>query len=136
MDFALTDAQADIRRQVGALARTFSWEYWREKDREHEYPEEFVDEYQKELRTLIDAKIEAGEGFDVSETFGDEGKAEKGGEVIDLMEALRASVERTKAARTGGGKAAAKDADVADGEVDEKKSTSKPKKTTAKKKAG
>ena len=100
-------------------------------------PEEFVDEYQKELRTLIDAKIEAGEGFDVSETFGDEGKAEKGGEVIDLMEALRASVERTKAARTGGGKTAAKDADDdADGEADDKKSASKPKKTTAKKKAG
>ncbi|SJN34479.1 Ku domain protein [Microbacterium esteraromaticum] len=58
-------------------------------------PESFVDEYQKELRTLIDAKIEAGEGFDVSATFTEEGET-KGGEVIDLMEALRASVERTK----------------------------------------
>ncbi|MEE2814142.1 MAG: Ku protein [Actinomycetota bacterium] len=115
-------------------------------------PEEFVDEYQKELRTLIDAKIEAGEGFDVAETFGDEGKAEKGGEVIDLMEALRASVERTKAARKGGG-AAAKDADDEDADEvgdDEKpspkgkKATSKqsapkksaPKRSTPKKKAG
>ncbi|UNK71982.1 Ku protein [Microbacterium sp. H1-D42] len=62
-------------------------------------PESFVDEYQKELRTLIDAKIEAGEGFDVSETFADEGAESKGGEVIDLMEALRASVERTKSQR-------------------------------------
>ncbi|MDR2998132.1 MAG: Ku protein [Microbacterium sp.] len=62
--------------------------------------EAFVDEYQKELRTLIDAKIEAGEGFDVSETFAEEGaSAGGGGEVIDLMEALRASVERSKAAR-------------------------------------
>ena len=61
-------------------------------------PETFVDEYQKELRTLIDAKIEAGEGFEVSETFGEEGE-EAGGEVIDLMEALRASVERTKSER-------------------------------------
>ncbi|MFE6736808.1 Ku protein [Microbacterium sp. NPDC057650] len=61
-------------------------------------PEAFVDEYQKELRTLIDAKIEAGEGFDVAETFAEEGAAE-GGEVIDLMEALRASVERSKAER-------------------------------------
>src|SRR5690606_33041290 len=28
-------------------------------------PEEYVDEYQKELRTLIEAKIEAGDTFDV-----------------------------------------------------------------------
>ncbi|WP_311260361.1 Ku protein [Microbacterium sp. WCS2018Hpa-9] len=65
-------------------------------------PESFVDEYQKELRTLIDAKIEAGDTFDVSETFGEsEGDGDaKSGEVIDLMEALRASVARTKAARS------------------------------------
>ncbi|MBM7469953.1 DNA end-binding protein Ku [Microbacterium keratanolyticum] len=62
-------------------------------------PETFVDEYQAELRTLIDAKIEKGEGFEVSETFAASDGAEKGGEVIDLMEALRASVERSRAAR-------------------------------------
>lgn len=66
-------------------------------------PESFVDEYQKELRILIDAKIEAGETFDVSETFAEDGDG-TGGEVIDLMEALRASVERTKAARKDAGK--------------------------------
>ena len=42
MDFALSDAQAEIRRQVSALARGFGWEYWREKDRKAEYPTEFV----------------------------------------------------------------------------------------------
>ncbi|WP_353115379.1 Ku protein [Microbacterium sp.] len=62
-------------------------------------PEAFVDEYQKELRTLIDAKIEAGDTFDAAETFGETDSSAKGGEVIDLMEALRASVERSKAAR-------------------------------------
>ncbi|MGW9628714.1 non-homologous end joining protein Ku [Microbacterium sp. NPDC055521] len=105
-------------------------------------PEEYVDEYQKELRTLIEAKIEAGEGFDVTETFGDEGKPEKGGEVIDLMEALRASVERTKAARKGG-KTAAKDGDVVD--ADDKPAPTRknaaprksaPKRAASKKKAG
>ena len=72
-------------------------------------PEEYVDEYQKELRTLIEAKIEAGDTFDVAETFAEEGEG-AGGEVIDLMEALRASVEKSKAARKddGGGKAPAK----------------------------
>jgi alkylation response protein AidB-like acyl-CoA dehydrogenase len=42
MDLALTPAQAEIRRQVAALARGFGWEYWREKDRKAEYPIEFV----------------------------------------------------------------------------------------------
>ncbi|MGQ7311410.1 non-homologous end joining protein Ku [Microbacterium arabinogalactanolyticum] len=70
-------------------------------------PESFVDEYQKELRTLIDAKIKAGETFDAAETFAEEGAGD-GGEVIDLMEALRASVERSKAARAGGKKDAGK----------------------------
>jgi len=63
--------------------------------------EEHVDEYQKELRTLIEAKLEAGEGFDAAETFGEEEAT--GGEVIDLMEALRASVEKSKAAKTDAG---------------------------------
>ncbi|WP_341954574.1 Ku protein [Microbacterium sp. LWH13-1.2] len=85
-------------------------------------PESFVDEYQRELRTLIDAKIEAGDTFDVSETFGEAEGDAKSGEVIDLMEALRASVARTKAARS----------DSSDSS-DQKAST---KKTPSKKKAG
>lgn len=62
-------------------------------------PEEFVDEYQKELRTLIDAKLERGEGIDTAETFGEEEGESSGGEVIDLMEALKASVERSRESR-------------------------------------
>ncbi|MBI3458077.1 MAG: acyl-CoA/acyl-ACP dehydrogenase [Candidatus Rokubacteria bacterium] len=42
MDFAFTEAQELIRKEVSALARTFGWEYWREKDRKAEYPFEFV----------------------------------------------------------------------------------------------
>lgn len=60
---------------------------------------EFTDEYQAELRTLIEAKLEKGDALDTSETFGEQEEAESGGEVIDLMEALRASVERSRAAR-------------------------------------
>jgi DNA end-binding protein Ku len=62
-------------------------------------PESFADEYQDELRTLIDAKIEKGEALDTAETFG-ESEEEGGGEVIDLMDALRASVERTRKERS------------------------------------
>lgn len=70
-------------------------------------PADFVDEYQQELRTLIDAKLEKGDALDTSETFGASDEAEPGGEVIDLMAALRASVERSKASRDS----KAKDAD-------------------------
>lgn len=65
-------------------------------------PEQFTDEYQEELRVLIDAKLEKGDALDTSETFGDHDE-ESGGEVIDLMAALRASVERSRAARDGAG---------------------------------
>ena len=61
-------------------------------------PEEFTDEYQAELRTLIDAKLEQGDALDTDATFG-KAEDDDGGEVIDLMEALRASVERSRAAR-------------------------------------
>ncbi|HEX5727817.1 Ku protein [Microbacterium sp.] len=67
-------------------------------------PSEFSDEYQDELRILIDAKLEKGDALDTTETFGDHEEESTGGEVIDLMEALRASVERSRAARSGGGK--------------------------------
>ena len=64
-------------------------------------PSEFSDEYQDELRILIEAKLEKGDALDTSETFGDHEDEDAGGEVIDLMDALRASVERSRAARTG-----------------------------------
>jgi len=67
-------------------------------------PSEFSDEYQDELRILIDAKLEKGDALDTTETFGDQEEESAGGEVIDLMEALRASVERSRAARSGGAK--------------------------------
>ena len=42
MDFALTEQQEMIRKEVGTLARSFSLDYWLERDRKHEYPWEFV----------------------------------------------------------------------------------------------
>ncbi len=61
-------------------------------------PEKFSDEYQEELRKLIDAKLEQGESIDTAVTFGEEPEESKkgGGEVIDLMEALQRSVERSR----------------------------------------
>ena len=63
-------------------------------------PEKFSDEYQEELRKLIDAKLEQGESMDTAATFGEEETEKKGGgEVIDLMEALQRSVERSRTAK-------------------------------------
>jgi acyl-CoA dehydrogenase len=42
MDFALTEQQELIRKEVSSLARSFAPEYWLEKDRKAEYPWEFV----------------------------------------------------------------------------------------------
>jgi DNA end-binding protein Ku len=59
-------------------------------------PEGFEDEYQVQLRQLIEAKIEQGEAVDTAETFGAKAESEEGADVIDLMEALRRSVESAK----------------------------------------
>jgi acyl-CoA dehydrogenase len=42
MDFALTESQELIKKEVGALARQFSLDYWLDKDDRAEYPHEFV----------------------------------------------------------------------------------------------
>lgn len=92
-------------------------------------PEEFEDEYQLELRELIDAKLEAGDTLDTDAT---EGKAAPDGaaqadddsddaEVIDLMEALKSSLDR-KAGGSGSGSG--------------KKSTSSAKKSGSSSKSG
>jgi len=61
-------------------------------------PEKFTDDYQEQLRELIEAKLEKGDSVDTEETFGETASDnEGGGEVLDLMEALRRSVERTRA---------------------------------------
>ncbi|HXD28749.1 MAG TPA: Ku protein [Arthrobacter sp.] len=85
-------------------------------------PEEFEDEYQVELRTLIDEKLKHGDTLDTDATFGDKEAAREeagsgSGDVIDLMEALKRSVENKRsapaakkpAAKKPGTKAAKKD---------------------------
>ena len=91
-------------------------------------PEEFSDDYQVELRKLIDAKIESGESFDVEKTFAEDAAEEdSGGDVIDLMEALRKSVDSSRSSKKGssGKKSSAK-------KTSSKKS--EPKKSSAAKK--
>jgi DNA end-binding protein Ku len=61
-------------------------------------PEKYHDDYQVQLRDLIDRKLEQGDTVDTETASGAEGdESDGGGEVLDLMEALRRSVERSRA---------------------------------------
>lgn len=63
-------------------------------------PDAYEDDYQAELKTLIEAKIESGDTVDTAATFGQEAPAPAEGNVIDLMDALKRSIDR----RGSGGK--------------------------------
>ncbi|MEO7374217.1 MAG: Ku protein [Terrimesophilobacter sp.] len=65
-------------------------------------PEDYSDAYQEQLRALIDARLKHGESLDTEATFGETAEEPAGGEVIDLMEALRRSVEKNRFAKAGG----------------------------------
>jgi DNA end-binding protein Ku len=78
-------------------------------------PDHFTDDYQIQLRTLIEAKLEKGDSLDTDETFGVEAGEGGKGEVIDLMEALKRSLDRKR----GAGSAAAADADAGEAEDEE-----------------
>jgi DNA end-binding protein Ku len=95
-------------------------------------PASFTDEYQVQLRQLIEAKLEQGESLDTEETFGVEAGEGGKGEVIDLMEALKRSLDRKR----GGGEAASSgtsddEADTGDEEAEAAKPARKTSGTKA-----
>ncbi|GGC78546.1 non-homologous end joining protein Ku [Tersicoccus solisilvae] len=97
VDFPAVSSRAKISPQElkmsAALVEQFSGDF---------HPEEFEDDYQAELQHLIDEKLEQGDAFDTATTFGkaDEEESDEGGDVVDLMEALKKSIDRK---RGGGG---------------------------------
>ncbi|UKA63054.1 Ku protein [Arthrobacter sp. FW306-04-A] len=66
-------------------------------------PEQYTDNYQVQLRQLIAAKFEKGDSIDTEETFGVAASEGEGGEVIDLMEALKRSLEKKRGKGSAGG---------------------------------
>jgi DNA end-binding protein Ku len=67
-------------------------------------PKDFSDEYQEQLRTLIEAKLKQGDSLDTAATFGEDADGgDSSADVIDLMAALRDSVERSRQSRAGHG---------------------------------
>ncbi|MBF4618989.1 Ku protein [Clavibacter sp. VKM Ac-2873] len=65
-------------------------------------PSKFGDEYQEQLKILIDAKLAQGDSLDTDATFGESDDDEgEGGEVLDLMDALKRSIERSRGGGSG-----------------------------------
>ena len=73
-------------------------------------PDQFTDDYQLQLRQLIEAKLEKGESLDTEETFGVPAAESGTGEVIDLMEALKRSLEKKRGGVAASADGAAKPA--------------------------
>ncbi|MCD9199522.1 non-homologous end joining protein Ku [Aeromicrobium wangtongii] len=97
---------------------------------------EFSDDYQEQLRTLVEAKLEQGDALDTTATFGEQEKDDDA-DVVDLMEALKRSIDRKKSGsdKTAPAKTAATKKTTAK-KTPAKKTTAKKttaKKTTAKK---
>jgi DNA end-binding protein Ku len=59
-------------------------------------PTQFTDEYREALESVIEAKVEGREVVQAAEP-----ETSGGGEVVDLMAALRASVDAAKRGRAG-----------------------------------
>lgn len=118
----ISDKELDLSKQlVESLVSDFE-------------PEQFVDEYQQELRTLIQAKLEQGDAVDTAATFGEQPE-EEGGEVIDLMEALRQSIAAKREGGAGASKTSSDTAKKKAASSGEKKPAAKKKTPAAKKKA-
>ena len=68
-------------------------------------PDRFQDEYQDQLHTLVEEKLAHGEDIDTEATFGNVEDDDDGdGNVVDLMEALKKSVDsRRKSSGKGSG---------------------------------
>ncbi|QCU77239.1 Ku protein [Citricoccus sp. SGAir0253] len=100
VDFPATRSRARISPKEKKLARALVDQFAGDFS-----PEDFEDTYQQELRVLIDAKLEQGEALDTDATFGDveDSAVEDDAEVIDLMEALKASLEKKRGGRRAGG---------------------------------
>jgi len=93
-DIRISDKELEMSSAlVDSMARDFD-------------PEAYTDDYQVQLRQLIEAKLERGDSLDTEETFGVQAAEGEGGEVIDLMEALKRSLDKKRGGAAAGSKAA------------------------------
>ncbi|WP_460651380.1 non-homologous end joining protein Ku [Kribbella endophytica] len=93
--FAAPDEDIEIRKQEKAMAESYIDTLRGEFD-----PDQYHDEYRQALEQVVEAKA-AGVPLPADA----EEEETEGAEVVDLVAALRASVEAAKARRAGGGSA-------------------------------
>jgi DNA end-binding protein Ku len=123
-DFGFLDEDVELRPQEQQMARSLVESMAGEFD-----PEQFSDNYREALQAVIDAKVEGREIVEAEE------QQPTAGNVVDLMSALRASVEAAKQGR--GAAAPASETKAATKKATKKKAAAeKPaaKKAAAKKK--
>lgn len=138
---------AKEKKMAAALVDQFSGDF---------DPEQFHDDYQEELRELIDDKLEQGDALDTDATFGRSGDEEDGsegegsgarggGKVLSLMDALEGSLaSRRTGQKESGEKGAGKKQSAKTGSEKKpaaknqtgKKQTGKKKQTGTKKQTG
>lgn len=90
-DFGFLDDEVDVRPQELAMAASLIDSLSGDLD-----PGQYTDGYREALQALIDAKVAGREVVEVEQPSGETGT------VVDLMAALRASVEAARANRAGG----------------------------------
>jgi DNA end-binding protein Ku len=110
-DFGFLDEDLELRPQEQQMARSLL-----DSMAGDFVPEEYTDNYREALQSVIEAKVEGREVVEVEEA------QPNAGNVVDLMSALRASVEAAKKSR---GDAPAKAADSAPGKPAAKKAPAK-----------
>jgi DNA end-binding protein Ku len=88
-DFAFLDEEVTVRPQEQHMAESLVASMTGDFD-----PSEYSDDYRAALQQVIDAKVEGREVIEAEEPV-----SEAGGNVLDLMAALRASVDAAKQAR-------------------------------------
>lgn len=93
-DFDFLSEDVDVRKQEMAMAESYIETLAGDFE-----PDEYTDQYREALLEVIDAKKEGAVAVEQTEEEPEEGK------VVDLMEALRQSVEQAKESRAAGSKA-------------------------------
>ncbi|MBI1378380.1 MAG: Ku protein [Frankiales bacterium] len=91
-DFGVLEGDVEIREQELAMAASLVDSLASDFD-----PAQYKDDYREALLKVIEAKVAGGEGVTAPEPASDGDTGD--GLVVDLMAALRESVERTKASR-------------------------------------
>lgn len=118
-DFGFVDEDIELRPQEEQMARSLVESMTGEFE-----PEQYTDNYREALQAVIDAKVEGREVVEAEEP------QPTAGNVVDLMSALRASVEAAKKGRAGADATPAKKAAKAPAKKAQKEAA---KKTAAKK---